>query len=61
MGALIFSAVYGVLDEYHQGFVPGRSVEFYDFLADCGGALLYTSIFWLVQLRNGDSDQLPKG
>ena len=61
MGAFIFSAAYGVLDEYHQSFVPGRSVEFYDFLADCGGALLYTALFWLLQQRNGDSTQLPKG
>lgn len=60
MGAFIFSAVYGILDEYHQSFVPGRSVEFYDFLADCGGALLYISIFWLVQRRNGKSAQLPE-
>lgn len=61
MGAFVFSAAYGVLDEYHQSFVPGRSVEFYDFLADCGGALLYTAIFWLVQRRNGDSGEPLEG
>lgn len=57
MGALIFSAVYGLLDEYHQSFVPGRSVEFYDFLADFGGALLYAAIFWLFERRSGDTER----
>ena len=33
-------ASYGVLDEFHQYFVPGRSVEIYDALADATGGLL---------------------
>lgn len=53
MGAFIFSVVYGLMDEYHQRSVPNRSVDFYDFLADAGGALLYVAIFWL---RNRRSD-----
>jgi len=61
MGAFIFSAVYGLLDEYHQSFVPGRSVDFYDFLADCGGALLYCALFWLLQRRNGNAEQAGEG
>lgn len=60
MGAFIFSAVYGLMDEYHQSFVPGRTVDFYDFLADCGGALLYTAIFWLFQRRNGDTERVAQ-
>lgn len=60
MGAFIFSAVYGLMDEYHQSFVPGRTVDFYDFLADCGGALLYTAIFWLFQRRNGDRERVAQ-
>jgi len=39
-------SLYGVSDEWHQSFTPGRSVEFADWLADTlGGAmavLLYT-------------------
>jgi VanZ family protein len=61
MGAFVFSAVYGVLDEYHQSFVPGRSVDFHDFLADCGGALLYSALFWLLQRRNGGKEQAGQG
>ena len=32
--------LYGVADEFHQYFVPGRSVEVYDVLADALGGLL---------------------
>ncbi|MBE2215843.1 MAG: VanZ family protein [Opitutaceae bacterium] len=42
------AALFGVTDEFHQSFVPGRSTELADWLADSGGAalavLLYT--FW---------------
>ncbi|MCX6164185.1 MAG: VanZ family protein, partial [Ignavibacteriae bacterium] len=31
--ALIFTSIYGVSDELHQYFVPGRSCEFFDWLA----------------------------
>ena len=32
--------LYGVSDEFHQYFVPGRSVDVYDVLADTVGGLL---------------------
>jgi len=32
--------LYGVSDEFHQYFVPGRSVDVYDVLADALGGLL---------------------
>jgi len=38
--ALIICSLYGMLDEVHQIFIPGRSAEFLDFLADVCGALL---------------------
>jgi len=38
--ALIICSLYGMLDEVHQIFIPGRSAEFLDFLADACGALL---------------------
>jgi len=38
LGVLIAS-LYGALDEYHQSFNPGRSVEFADWVADTLGAL----------------------
>ena len=40
-------AVYGALDEFHQYFVPGRSVDFFDWLADFSGALLFLFLFFV--------------
>jgi VanZ family protein len=36
--ALIISSIYGLLDEIHQRFVPGRNSEFLDWVADSLGA-----------------------
>lgn len=36
--ALVISSIYGLLDEIHQSFVPGRNSEFLDWLADTIGA-----------------------
>jgi len=36
--ALIISSFYGLLDEIHQGFIPGRNNEFLDWVADSLGA-----------------------
>ena len=38
--ALAVVSAYGVSDEWHQSFTPGRSVEFADWLADTLGAAL---------------------
>ena len=44
-------ALYGVLDELHQYFVPGRSAEIYDALADAAGGLLGAwSMYYLVRV-----------
>lgn len=36
--AFAISAIYGATDEFHQSFVPGRSPEVLDWLADCIGS-----------------------
>jgi len=36
--ALGIAAVYGLLDEYHQSFVPGREPSVADWIADVAGA-----------------------
>jgi VanZ family protein len=38
--ALIISSFYGLLDEIHQGFIPGRNNEFLDWVADSLGAMV---------------------
>ncbi|MGB5717851.1 MAG: VanZ family protein [Gammaproteobacteria bacterium] len=53
---VLLVASYGVLDEFHQYFVPGRSVEFYDALADAAGGLLGAwGMFYLVKILGKSS------
>ena len=48
--ALALASAYGATDELHQSFVPGRSMEFADWVADtCGAAVaigMYTRWTW---------------
>jgi hypothetical protein len=37
--ALVACALYALLDEGHQSFVPDRTASFYDVALDCSGAL----------------------
>ncbi len=38
--AVVLSTVYGVSDEFHQSFVPGRDATAWDVLKDAVGALI---------------------
>jgi VanZ family protein len=38
--ALIGAVLYGLSDEFHQSFVPGRAAEFFDIAVDTVGACL---------------------
>lgn len=42
--AALAAALYGVIDEAHQAFVPGRTASFTDLLLDALGALLAIAI-----------------
>ena len=44
---ILIIAAYGASDELHQYFVPTRSCSLYDWFADCFGAVLYLSFYWL--------------
>ncbi len=37
---VLIASIYGMVDEIHQMFVPGRSAEFLDWLADFSGSLV---------------------
>lgn len=37
---LVAVAAYGALDEWHQQFIPGRSMDLSDWLADTSGAIV---------------------
>jgi VanZ family protein len=46
--ATVFAAGYGLTDEFHQLFVPGRSADLHDALADTVGGLLGAGIAALL-------------
>jgi len=43
--AVLVTSLYGIIDEFHQSFTPGRSVEFADWISDTTGALLAVAIY----------------
>lgn len=43
--AVLVVSLFGVTDEVHQAFVPGRSSEVADWVADTLGAILATSLY----------------
>ncbi|RMF56395.1 MAG: VanZ family protein, partial [Calditrichaeota bacterium] len=50
----LLGSLYGVSDEFHQSFVPGRYTELSDFLADSAGVLfgLLCFVKWPKYVRN---------
>lgn len=42
----VFCLLYGISDEFHQSFVPGRTPSLVDILADSAGAVL-VCLLWL--------------
>ncbi len=53
LAAVIFTIVYGTLDEVHQIFVPNRWADVYDAIADAVGALLFFGWHWFHTRRKG--------
>jgi VanZ family protein len=56
--AICLGSVYGIIDEIHQYFVPGRDCNVWDWLADTIGAVLgaFSAVFFrlkLAQKRGG--------
>ncbi len=46
---MIIGISYAVFDEIHQHFIPGRSMEFLDFVADFFGLLLAVSLILILK------------
>ncbi len=53
--ALYFAVFYGVTDEFHQSFVPGRSADFDDLLADTIGAAIAAAGYLFWQRKNNSN------
>ena len=51
-----FCVLFGISDEYHQSFIPGRQVSFWDLVADGLGALLVV-IWWLSKVKSKENLQ----
>jgi VanZ family protein len=48
---VVLVVLYGLLDEFHQYFVPGRNADIFDVLADAAGALLGAwAMYYLVKI-----------
>ena len=53
IGACLLTTLYGITDEWHQSFTPGRSVEGLDVWADfLGGCTALLTAYYLYK-RNG--------
>lgn len=49
--AIIIGILYGITDEIHQSFVPGRSATTLDLLANSIGVTIAQIIFWLAVFK----------
>ena len=47
LGVVVYCLLYGISDEFHQSFVPGRTSSVYDVIADGVGAS-FVAFFWLM-------------
>ena len=61
--AAALATSYGVTDELHQWFVPGRTAEWSDLAADAAGAAVVCGALWLWRLRvvRRRADPEPEG
>ena len=47
--AILFVCVYGIIDEIHQSFTPGRSASVFDWIADSLGAAIGSFLYLLAR------------
>jgi len=51
VAALLLSVCYGITDEFHQAFVPGRHPDIWDLIRDSTGALIALLIICFVKKK----------
>jgi len=54
--AIVMGSLYGLSDEIHQSFVPGRDASFFDFVSDTIGSALgaYFASYFFTHFRDGE-------
>lgn len=55
---LAIASLYGVSDEFHQSFVPGRCMDVFDWVADTIGALVGVSAYCVALAKIAKKDNL---
>ena len=61
LAGFLFAVVFGLSDEWHQSFVPGRMAEGWDVLADGLGALVGVGIHaWRQRAKTAADDAFPR-
>jgi hypothetical protein len=55
MFAVLLSVCLGLLDEFHQLFVPGRSADFLDLAADGAGVCVAVGVYALALTRRTET------
>ena len=53
-GIVVLVTLYGILDELHQQFVPGRTVDIYDVIANMAGGMAGAWIMYLLSKKRGN-------
>ena len=49
--AILITSAYGALDEYHQRFIPNRTCDFVDWVADTLGATAAAAAYYVYESR----------
>jgi VanZ family protein len=57
--AVVLASLYGVTDEFHQSFVPGRTPDVLDWLVDTVGAAVGAGLFTLLAGRLRGRSAVP--
>jgi VanZ family protein len=58
LGGFLFCVAMGAADEWHQLYIPGRSAEVADWMADSAGALV-GAVTWTLRSRQRERARAP--